>query len=247
MTVQKKHEEVKESSSAKASTVAKAMVDPLSPKASDGHGKSEGQGEKAQEVSEPVVVLDVVTETTERVEVIEEVTPPAADSLTDFKEKMSEEENPMSDMPPKKNFMWPILFIFIIALLMLAGIFAYKNTKMQKINVVTLSPTPTVMPEPSKAIDLSKYPIKILNGSGVSGEASRQKSSLETEGFVVSSTGNADNSNYAKTIIQAKKEVDADFLDKLKIVLEKSFILAETEALSETTPTPVVIIIGRKK
>src|SRR3990167_3955014 len=97
---------------------------------------------ETQSVKEPVVVSDVVTQTTERIEVIEEAIPepkseketPAksesaatetpseasADPLTDFKEKMSEEEeSPVYSEPAKKNYMWPILFIFIIALLML--------------------------------------------------------------------------------------------------------------------------------
>ncbi len=207
---------------------------------------AEGSGEP----KEPVVVSDVITETTERIEIVEAVSPnepKSEDPLAGFKEKMSEEEHLPSDAPAKKNFMWPILFVFIIALVLLGGIFAYKNTKTQKVNVVTLTPTPTLTPAPTKTVDLSKFPIKILNGSGISGEASRQKSSLEKEGFVVSSTGNADNSNYTDTIIQAKKEVDADFLDKLKSVLEKSFVLADAESLSETAPTPVVIIIGSKK
>lgn len=198
--------------------------------------------------TEPVVVSDVVTET---IEVIEQVTPaesmPAADPLTDFKEKMNEEESLPSDMPPKKNFMWPILFIFIITLLILSGVFVYNNnTKGERVNVVTLSPTPTITPEPTKAIDLSKYEIEILNGSEVNGEAGRQKESLEKEGFAISSIGNADNSDYTDTLIQAKKEVDKDFLDKLKTVLESSFTVKEEE-LSEDASVLIVIILGTKK
>lgn len=228
------------------------------------HKKHEIKPEAKSE-EKPVVVSDTVIETTERIEVIEEVTPgpksevktseesaPAAapsaassDPLTEFKEKMIEEEQPSSFDPTKKNFMWPILFIFIIALLLLGGIFVYKNnTKGEKVNVVTLSPTPTIMPQPTKAIDLSKYPIKILNGSGVAGEASRQKTNLEAEGFTVASVGNADNSDHTGTIIQAKKEVDKAYLNKLKSVLEKSFVVGEVEELSEDSDSNVIIIIG---
>ncbi len=213
------------------------------------HKKHEADKEEEAK-KEPVVVSDVVTETTERIEVIEEVSPdePKEDPLASFKEKMSEEESlPPDDVPGQKNFMWPILFIFIIALVLLGGIFLYKNTKTQKINVVTLSPTPTLAPAPTKTIDLSKYPLRILNGSGIDGEASRQKSSLETEGFVVSSIGNADNSNYSNSIIQAKKEVDKDFITKLKNVLENSFTVGDADSLSDSASTPVVVILGTKK
>ena len=206
----------------------------------------------ASDEPKPVVVSDTVTETTERIEVIEEVTPdesvPAADPLTEFKEKMTEEEeNPTSDTPPEKNFMWPILFVVFLALALLAGIFIYKQgvKKQEKINVVTLSVTPTLTPEPTKAkIDLSKYEIKILNGSEVEGEAGRQKSNLEGEGFTVSTIGNAAKSDYTKTIIQAKKEVDQAYLAKLKSVLEESFVVGEAEELPEDAESNVIIIIG---
>jgi len=209
--------------------------------------------------TEPVVVSDVITET---IEVVEKVVPQVAKSempaesststnpLDDFKKKMVEEEMTVSDGPQKKNYMWPILFIFIIAILLLTGIFLYKrgaNINNEKINVVKLSPAPTVVPEPTKTIDLTKYEIEILNGSSVSGEASRQKESLTAEGFTISSVGNADNSDYTDTIIKAKAEVDKNFITKLKNVLSASFTVGETESLSDDSSVPVVVIIGTKK
>lgn len=202
--------------------------------------------------TEPVIVSDVVTETTESIEVVEEVPVsqvPAADPLSDFKEKMIEEELPVSDKSQQKNYMWPILLVFIITILLLTGVFLYRNgiNTNDKVNVVTLSSSPTITPEPTKAIDLAKYEIEIQNGGGVSGEASRQEANLAAEGFTISSIGNADNSDYTDTIIKAKKEVDKDFIAKLKSVLSNSFTVGETESLSEDTSVPIVIIIGTKK
>lgn len=219
---------------------------------------AQGSGEPKKE---EIVVSDTVTETTERIEVIEEVTPeetksetktadeptPVADPLTEFKEKMTEEEkSPISDMPPKKNFMWPILFVVFLALTFLIGIFVYKQglNKVTEVNVVTLTPTPTIIPEPTIAVDLTKYQIKILNGSKVDGEAGRQKTNLEVEGFTVSSIGNAANSDYTKTIIQAKEAIELAYLNKLKSVLEESFVVGETEELPEDADSNVIIIIG---
>lgn len=212
------------------------------------HKKHEEKKEEEKK-NEPVVVSDVVTETTERIEVVEEVSD-AKDPLADFKEKMSEEEFLPSDESAKKNFMWPILFVVFLALALLGGIFVYKKGMIsnEKVNVVTLTPPPTVIAEPTKAeIDLSKYAIKILNGGGVSGEAARQKDSLEAKGFTISTVGNADNSDYTETIIQAKEKVDKDFIAKLKSVLEDTFIVGEIEALSEDASTPIVVILGTKK
>ena len=211
----------------------------------------------ASDEPKPVEVLDIVTETTERIEVTEEVTKEpksedqtpvetSSDPLTDFKEKMNEEEQVSPYAPAKKNFMWPILFIFIIALLLLGGIFVYKQgmNKGTQVNVVTLTPTPTAIPVPTKAVDLTKYEIKILNGSEVDGEAGRQQSILEEEGFKVSSIGNADKSDYTKTIIQAKENVDKDFLGKLKSILEESFVVGEMEELPQDADSDVIVIIG---
>lgn len=199
---------------------------------------------KEEVKQEPVVVSDTVTETTERIEVIEEVTP---DPLTDFKEKMSEEEEqPVPSEPPQKNFMWPILFVVFLALAFLIGVFLYKQgmNRRTQVNVVTLSPTPTAIPQPTIVVDLTQYEIKILNGSEVDGEAGRQRDSLEAEGFTVSLIGNADDSNYIETIIQAKGNIDQAFLDKLKSALEKSFVVGETEKLPEDADADVIVILG---
>jgi len=174
---------------------------------------------------------------------------PSLDPLTDFKEKMSQEEHNSSFAPAGKNYMWPILFVVLLALALLGGIFLYKQGVKQgeKVNVITLSPTPTLMPEPTKTIDLTKYEIEILNGSEIDGEASRQKESLEKGGFVVSSVGNAAKSDYAETIIQAKTTVDYDFLDKLKSVLETSFKMGDNEELADDASSDVIVIIGSGK
>lgn len=213
-----------------------------------------------------IIASDVVVKTTGRVEVIEQRDPQevrpedkkpdetmsAADPLTEFKQKMIKEEHAGFDVPVKKNYMWPILFVFIIVILLLVGVFLYKNGIIinngnSKVNVIEVSPSPVIIPEPTKTLDLTKYEIEILNGGGVAGEASKQKASLEGEGFTVSSVGNADNSDYTDTIIRVKTEVDKDFIAKLKSFLSDSFTVSETESLSEESSVPVVVVIGTKK
>jgi hypothetical protein len=163
---------------------------------------------------------------------------------------MIKEEMFPQDMPSsRKNFMWPILFIFIAAAALLVGIFLYKQGAFSNIvKIATPSPTPTLTSVPAKeaVVDLTKYEIEIQNGSEVSGEAGRQQTSLEEEGFVVSSIGNADNSDFTDTIIQAKTEVDKAFITKLKTVLSDSFTVT-TETLATDSSVPVIVIIGTKK
>jgi hypothetical protein len=203
--------------------------------------------QKSQTNSDPEVVSDVVIESTVSAEVIE-VPKASPDPLAAFKEKMSEDEHMPYNTKPQKNFMWPILLIFIIAILVLGGIFIYKKDTIggEKINVETINPTlaPTSTPEPTIAPDLTKYEIEILNGSEVNGEAGRQQINLEEEGFTVSSTGNADSSGYTTTIIQAKEDVDEAFLVELRKALEASFVLGDQEVLPEDADSDVVIILG---
>lgn len=210
--------------------------------------------------TEPVVVSDVIAESiviattenaeepasAETTEKLKEET--QRDPLQDFKEKMAEEES-IFDEAPKKNYMWPILMVFIFVILLLVGVFLYRSGGISlnnKIDVATSTPAPTATPEPAKTVDLTKYEIEIQNGSGVSGEAGRQQAALETEGFKISSIGNADNSDYTDTIIKAKADVEKAFLTKLKDVLEKSFAAVTEEVLDDDSSVPVIIILGTK-
>jgi hypothetical protein len=220
----------------------------------------------APEVKEEIVAEEVVIKTPGPVEIIEEAPKEEkameektqekvkdkvpADPLIEFKERMNREEYAGFEAPKKKNFMWPILIIFVIAILLLVGIFIYKNgarINAVKEEIVKTKVTPTVTPEPTKAIDLTKYEIEVLNGSGVDGQASKEKAALEEAGFTISSIGNADNSNYTDTVIKAKADVDKAFIGKLKTTLESSFTVGSAETLSSDSSVPVVVIIGTQK
>jgi hypothetical protein len=156
----------------------------------------------------------------------------------------------------KKNFLGYFMLIaiisFIIGLLSMAGI-NYFNQKTQdqdnskKTAVTTkLSPTNTPSPTP-EPLDLSKYNIKILNGSGVTGAASELKESLAGEGFTVITTGNAATSNYTGTTVLAGKDIDPKYLEKLKSFLSQSYTLASDSAAPDgaTAGADVTIIIGK--
>jgi len=209
---------------------------------------------KEEVKAEPVIVSDVITET-----IVIEETPEAAktetsesfssDPLSNFKERVDEELN-MPDSPTKKNYMWPILFIFVVAIVLLVGIFAYKQGIFKKTiaNVTPVTPTPVVTVAPTAAaVDLTKYEVEILNGSGVDGEASKEKSVLVAAGFTVSSIGNADNSDYTDTIIKAQAQVDQNFIAKLKNTLSNMYTVGDTQILSSDAAVPVQVILGPGK
>ncbi len=178
---------------------------------------------------------------------------PAQAPLTQIQTNETNELNKDFNQGEKKNFLLPIIFVVLLALAFYGGIFVYKKFFIKnedaKTNIVTLSPTPKIVqPTPTiEEIDLSKYEIKILNGSEVEGEAGRQKTNLENEGFTISSIGNAETSDYTSTIIQAKKDVETEFLDKLKTIFETSFASSKIEDLSEDSAADVIVILGTKK
>ncbi len=169
---------------------------------------------------------------------------PAAQPGTDDPVKDDNQNQPHE----KKNLLLPIIFIVLLGIAVLGGLFIFRqnfsNKQKEKVNVVSLSPTPE---EPTpKTVDLSKYTISVLNGSEIDGAASNLKSDLEGAGFKVPSIGNADNSDYKETVIQAKENVDKDFLDKLTTTLEESFAVGKTEELDEDSETDIIVIIGSK-
>ena len=222
--------------------------------------KQEAKTEEV-ETKKEIIADDVVVKTTGNVEIIEEAPKekpeekkpeeavPAQDPLTEFKEKMIREEDAGFEASTKKNYMWPILLVFVIMIILFVGVFFYKQGGITigngETNTTEATVSPTVAPEPTtEEVDLAKYEIEVQNGSGVAGEASRQKDALEEEGFVVASIDNADNSDYTDTIIKAKEDVDEDYLEKLKDFLGESFTVGEIETLSEDASASVVIIIG---
>lgn len=160
---------------------------------------------------------------------------------------------------PEKKSLWLKIAIVLVFIILVGGGLYFLRTKMvedvakkEKKEKVTPTVTETASPTPATKsatveIDISKYTIKVLNGSGISGEASRLKDTLSESEFNVDNIGNADKSDYEKTKILAKKKVPAKFLDKLKKELEKSYVLEENEELPEEEGVDVVITIGNSK
>ncbi len=158
---------------------------------------------------------------------------------------------------PEKPSRRPLIIIISILLLVLiggiGGLFYWQNSLKKQPVKITASPStsPTVKPSPTKAlptsvaVDVTKYTIKVLNGSEVSGEAGKAKDRLTAAGFTVSGTGNADKSDLVKTTIQVKSSVDAAVLKKLQDTLVTKYILASPSAiLTSASDTDIVVTIG---
>jgi hypothetical protein len=176
----------------------------------------------------------------------------------------SEETKPIEESPkevtpiePKKQKS-PIFWILVPGIFLLGAIlggvvFYQRGVSSSKsdtasptpvASATTTSPTPSA--SPSATVDLTKYTVNILNGSGIAGEASKVKDLLVTAGFKVGTTGNAATYDYTKTIIKAKSTVDKAFLTKLSSSLAKTYVVGDSQTLTSGT-TDVQVIVGTSK
>lgn len=161
---------------------------------------------------------------------------------------------PEEDRKPKKGknslSIIVIVCLFVIALLIgfVGGYFYGKGPGL------TVEPTPTpevVEPTPTpkvEEIDLSAYSIEVLNGSGVAGVAGKEKTELESGGFKVESTGNAETQDFSETSISFKPSVPKAFIEKLKEALATRYEIApDGKELDSDNEYDVVIILGSEK
>ncbi len=159
---------------------------------------------------------------------------------------------PEIEVASKKGLKW--LWILAILLIVGAGVvwfLVWRETKPTKVSEVskieaTHSPATTATATPEAEIVLSKYNIKILNGSGIAGEATRMKTFLEAADFTVLSTGNADSYDFMTTEITYSPEVSSGWLSKLKTELAKKYVIKEAVS-GKVTGADVEIVVGSSK
>ena len=181
---------------------------------------------------------------------------PTEETVDEVKKEPEVETSKSPEIPPQKPSslaLWIIVPGFFLLGALLGGIFFYQrgvNTAETQTPapsstpVETSAPTPTPSPE----ADLEKYEVKILNGSGIAGEAGKAKSLLEKAGFKINSTGNAASYDYTKTVIQAKSDVDKSFITALSEALAESYSVdSKNQNLSESSKDEVVVIVGSSK
>lgn len=97
-------------------------------------------------------------------------------------------------------------------------------------------PTETAAPETVAPAQVS---VNVYNGSGVSGLAASASAALQAQGFVVASTGNADNHEYTATEIRYAPG-DAALANTLAATIPG----ATTAEASEPTPGTVDLVLG---
>ncbi len=123
-------------------------------------------------------------------------------------QELTQESNPA---PAAKNSFWfmlgTLVFLMVIIIMLAFGyLFLKKNNKPgEKPAPITLA-TPT--PAPSEpAFSASDFIFEVLNGSGEKGAAAKVKKQLETIGYTVVRTGNADKQTYQGTTLYLTEDL----------------------------------------
>jgi len=99
-------------------------------------------------------------------------------------------------------------------------------------------------PEPKK----EDYPIRILNGTLVSGEAGKLAEKLKTAGFTITETKNATSAGFVTTKVRVVSSVPEKIADSLETLLSEDYQTVVTEPLASPAAKFVVeIIVGKKK
>lgn len=165
------------------------------------------------------------------------------------------QENPLASIGLNKT----LLIIIVLCSLIIGSFLFYfltlSNTKkpeQEEINIniptITLktSPTPISEVNSEETVDKEKIKLRVLNGNGGTGVATKAKGILEAAGYQNIKIDNAGKYDYENTLIQVKKDNTVLF-KTLASDLENDYTLEKTpEELASDSPYDAVIIIGLK-
>jgi len=144
-----------------------------------------------------------------------------------------------------------IIGILIVAIITFGGFIYYQSVQEKlatpptetQVAVSEQEQTPT--PTPEEHMKPEDYTIQVQNGSGIAGQAGSVQELLENNDYVVDSTDNADNYDYTRTVIQAKKDVSKIWISDIKSVLKKKYdVQTRIEELDSDADTDVIVIVG---
>lgn len=158
------------------------------------------------------------------------------------------------EVEEKPNYMWLIILIALLVGALTGGFITYfsglsrmKETESTPLPVATLIPTiepvPSASPSPIKREELK---VQILNGSGVSGAASKAKALLTGLGYTSIDTGNALISDLVQTEVSVKSSAKELFTTVIKDLSKSYNAVESSKPLIETSKYDIVITLGKK-
>ncbi|OGM18890.1 hypothetical protein A2686_05145 [Candidatus Woesebacteria bacterium RIFCSPHIGHO2_01_FULL_38_10] len=155
---------------------------------------------------------------------------------------------------PKLKILAISLLTFAILGSLAGGIYYYQknvtkeNDVGEESTLSTETPSPIPSPTPtSQEIDLTKYKINILNGSGIAGEAGKVSDILVSTGFSKPVTANAKSYDFTATKVSLKEDVDEKVYEKIREALNSYSLEKSVEKLNKDSSYDIEIIVGNKK
>lgn len=151
---------------------------------------------------------------------------------------------------PKEAILFLVIFVVTFALFyFIAASRSQEGVGLSFLTKPTETPTPSPSPvpptpTPTVIVKREEVNVKVLNGTGVAGQAGGLKAALLKAGYVGVVTDNADKYDYTQSIIQIKS--GKEYLQTTILGDIKDFITdPKVETLSGTETADVVIIIGK--
>lgn len=128
-------------------------------------------------------------------------------------------------------------------------------SKNEELSIVYIDTTPAPSPQdaavqspspsPSAVIKKTELKIKVLNGSGVSGQAAKVKNELLEAGFLDIETGNASVSSQLATMVEFGPDISGETVAEIKTVLEDIFKKVGTKQNPSLSPAGILITTGK--
>lgn len=146
-----------------------------------------------------------------------------------------------------KKLFWIVIPVLLIILSLSVGVLFYfqktNNQTKQAVTSVSSTPTPIPTPEPAK-LDLTKYNVQILNGTGIQGDAAKAKTVLEKEGFTTINTRNASQLEN-NTLVVFSSRLPKSEVDGLKSLLKTAFPNATFQTATPSAGYDLILTTGK--
>jgi hypothetical protein len=171
------------------------------------------------------------------------------EEIKETKEKPTEKSKP--DIKSNLKFLiLSFLVGFILGGVLVGGVFYWKNSVAEgSKQESTPKPTPVVIstptPEPEE-IDLSKYSVQVLNGSGITGAAAAVQGLLKEQGFENIEIGNATSSGFTNTEVRLKKDVPNEVYEQIKKSLSDYSVIKDS-LLAKDDSYDIIITVGKRE
>lgn len=167
------------------------------------------------------------------------------DSTTRLEIKNSPLIVPTQTFPVKKLVAILIFFIFIVSSLIIGKHFLSKQKESNQLTP-TASKISTNTPTPIPIINFDSLKIKILNGSGIAGEAAKVTDLLSQNKFKIAKTGNASNFDYVKTQIETTNSISPQIVGLIIKSLETEYSsTVSATKLDDSNEYDIIITTGK--